>query len=241
MSVKSGFPHTHSPSKIGIALRNSALLLIFLAFSNNPAQFRNDDTNDKGVILLTGFTPFGSNTINSSWEAVKQLDGLWIGNNRIVTVQLPVVWDQAGGQLRAAIDQFQPDLVINVGQGGNKLELVSRAHNVAGNIVDNIGARPRSPLIAADGPATYNSAVNITPIIAALQQANIPTVVSGSAGTYLCNFVSYSSYQYLAKVDSDTMSLFIHVPPIFSLETAKDRQTLAQLVTALKIILNYAN
>lgn len=228
-------------SRIRVIQRGIVLLIIFFGFLYSPMTLNTSGEVRSEVILVTGFEPFGKSPINSSWEAVRQLNGLWVGKARVIAVELPVAWEQAGVQLRAAIDQYDPDLVVNVGQAGKSIELISSAHNVAGNITDNLGARPKNPLISMDGPSVYETILNLSEISRALEQANIPAVISASAGTYLCNFVSYHSYQYLAQIDPDTATLFVHVPSISSLDTVKDRQTLSQLVDALKIILNTAS
>ena len=43
------------------------------------------------TILLTGFEPFENEPVNPSWEAVRQLDGLNLGDAYIITRQLPCV------------------------------------------------------------------------------------------------------------------------------------------------------
>gem|GEM_PF-235682 len=235
------FTYSYRPLRLFVTLRSIALLMFFISFLASPLYFINHDTSDSGIILLTGFEPFGKNPVNSSWEAVRQLNGVSIGSKRIVAVRLPVVWGQAGVQLRAAIDRYNPDLVINVGQGGDHIELISSAHNIVWSITDNVGAKPVSPMITADGPAVFDTSLDYGAMIKTLAQAHIAASASDSAGAYLCNFVSYSSYEYLAQVDPDTATLFVHVPPIASLESPQDKRILNQLVAALKIIIESAN
>ncbi len=43
-------------------------------------------------VLLTGFDPFGGETVNPSWEAVKRLDGSHEGPASIVSEQVPTVF-----------------------------------------------------------------------------------------------------------------------------------------------------
>ncbi|MBQ5973370.1 MAG: pyroglutamyl-peptidase I, partial [Oscillospiraceae bacterium] len=45
-------------------------------------------------MLITGFEPFGGETVNPSWEAVKALDGE-IGSWRLVRLCLPVEFGRA--------------------------------------------------------------------------------------------------------------------------------------------------
>ena len=46
------------------------------------------------TLLITGFEPFGGETVNPSWEAVKLLPD-FIGPHRICKLQVPVVFGLA--------------------------------------------------------------------------------------------------------------------------------------------------
>jgi pyroglutamyl-peptidase len=59
------------------------------------------------TVLVTGFEPFGGETLNPSWEVVKQLEGVTIENCRVVTRQLPCVFGESLTVLNAA---YTPDL-----------------------------------------------------------------------------------------------------------------------------------
>ena len=72
-------------------------------------------------VLLTGFDPFGGETINPSWEAVRALDGEIVAGRTIRAVQLPTVFGRSLTVLRAALKRFRPDIVICVGQAGGRL------------------------------------------------------------------------------------------------------------------------
>ena len=59
-------------------------------------------------VLITGFEPFGGETVNPSWEVVKQLDGMIIRGQQVVAKQLPCVFGEAltvlAGNLSTAAD-----------------------------------------------------------------------------------------------------------------------------------------
>ena len=44
-------------------------------------------------LLLTGFTPFGGESINPSWEAVKRIEN--IDGFALQKAEIPVEWDSA--------------------------------------------------------------------------------------------------------------------------------------------------
>ncbi|MGG5836354.1 pyroglutamyl-peptidase I, partial [Huaxiibacter chinensis] len=70
------------------------------------------------TVLVTGFEPFGGESINPSWEVVKQFDGMIIENCRVVARQLPCVFGESLAVLNGAIDALSPAVVLAVGQAG---------------------------------------------------------------------------------------------------------------------------
>ncbi|HTR50753.1 MAG TPA: pyroglutamyl-peptidase I [Kofleriaceae bacterium] len=167
-----------------------------------------------GKVLLTGFEPFAGETVNPSEQAVRALDGRTIGGHRIVAAVLPVRFDTAIAHLRGHLREVRPHLVIGVGEaGGSRAIAVERiAINVDdARIADNAGARPIDRAIAARGPAAYWSTLPVKAIAAALAKHRVPAIVSGSAGTFVCNHVFYGLMHALARRPSVRGGL-IHVP-----------------------------
>ena len=68
-------------------------------------------------ILVTGFTPFGGETINPSWEAVRALDDSIAGAD-IIKCEIPTEFEASIDALKAAIDAHQPNAILCVGQFG---------------------------------------------------------------------------------------------------------------------------
>ncbi len=103
-------------------------------------------------VLITGFEPFGGETVNPSWEVVKQLDGMIIRGQQVVAKQLPCVFGEALTVLKAALETYQPRLTIAVGQAGGRVDItVERvAINVDdARIPDNKGQQPiDEPIVA---------------------------------------------------------------------------------------------
>lgn len=105
-------------------------------------------------VLITGFEPFGGETVNPSWEVVKQLDGMIIRGQQVVAKQLPCVFGEALTVLKAALETYQPRLTIAVGQAGGRVDItVERvAINVDdARIPDNKGQQPIDEPIVANG------------------------------------------------------------------------------------------
>ena len=55
------------------------------------------------TILATAFEPFGGETINASWEAVRLLEGAEVGGGRVFVARLPCAYDLAFVTFRARV------------------------------------------------------------------------------------------------------------------------------------------
>lgn len=166
------------------------------------------------TVLITGFEPFGGETVNPSWEVVKQLDGAIIDDCRVVARQLPCVFGESLSVLNAAIDALQPSVVLAVGQAGGRVDVtVERvAINVDdARIPDNHGRQPVDVTIVEGGPAAWFSTLPIKAMVAALRESGIPASVSQTAGTFVCNHVMYGVLHKLAD-RPEVKGGFIHIP-----------------------------
>jgi pyroglutamyl-peptidase len=164
-------------------------------------------------VLLTGFDPFGGDTINPSWEAVSRLHGETIADRRVIAAQLPTTFAGAPKALRAALRRHAPDLVLCVGQAGGRaaLSLERVAINVNdARIPDNAGAQPVDTRVVKRGPAAYFTSLPIKAMHADLRAAGIPAEISQTAGTFVCNQAFYVLMHALAG--SRVRGGFLHIP-----------------------------
>lgn len=167
------------------------------------------------TVLLTGFEPFDGEIINPSWEMVKQLHAQHFSGAEIIACQLPCVFGRSIDVLNAAIDRYQPAVVLAVGQAGGRQRLsVERvAINVIdARIADNNGQQPIDQRIVADGPAAYFATLPIKGMVRAMLDQGIPAEVSQTAGTFVCNQVMYGLLHRLAHEHYPVRGGFIHVP-----------------------------
>lgn len=165
------------------------------------------------TVLLTGFDPFGQDTINPSWEAVSRLGGDIIGGRHIVAEQLPTTFGGAPRTLRAALRRYAPELVLCIGLAGGRaaLSLERVAINVNdARIPDNAGAQPVDIPVVARGPAAYFTTLPIKAMHADLRAAGIPAEISQTAGTFVCNQVFYVLMHALAG--TRVRGGFVHIP-----------------------------
>lgn len=84
-------------------------------------------------ILVTGFTPFGGETINPSWEAVRALDDSIAGAD-IIKCEIPTEFEASIDALKAAINAHQPNAILCVGQFGGSPSI--QVERVAINLRD---------------------------------------------------------------------------------------------------------
>lgn len=166
------------------------------------------------TVLLTGFEPFGGESINPSAEIARQLHGTVVDGHRIEAALLPCVYGAAITELKRKIRAVRPVLVVCVGQAGGRAEITPErvAINVDdARIADNAGAQPVDRPVVRSGPAAYWSTLPVKAIVRALQARGIPAAVSQTAGTYVCNHVFYGLMHAL-RGQRRVRGGFVHVP-----------------------------
>lgn len=165
------------------------------------------------LLLLTGFEPFGGETVNPAWEIARSLDGALIEGVRVRAWQLPCVFGAALRSLDEALRAHAPVLVLALGQASGRCDLsVERvAINVDdARIPDNAGAQPVDEPVLPGAPAAYFSTLPIKAMVAGLRAAGYPASVSQSAGTFVCNHVFYGLQHRLAG--TAVRGGFMHIP-----------------------------
>ena len=193
-------------------------------------------------ILVTGFDPFGGEAINPAWEAVSRLPKE-IEGAEIVTVQIPTVFGDSAKVLFEAVEEHQPHAVVCVGQAGGRFGITPErvAINVDdARIADNKGQQPLDTVIQADGAPAYFTTLPVKAMVEAVKKAGLPTSLSNTAGTFVCNHIMYQNLYYLAKHHPNTQGGFIHVPYVTEQVVDKPGQAsmaLADIVKGLTVCL----
>ena len=163
-------------------------------------------------LLITGFEPFGGESINPSWEAVSMLPNE-INGYELTKLLIPVIFGDAAECVAQAANELSPDTILCIGQAGGRNSITPEL--VAINlqhapIPDNNGYQPKDEPIIAGGQNAYFSTLPVRKIAEAVHQAGIASQVSYSAGAYVCNELLY---RLLARFEnSDTRVGFIHIP-----------------------------
>ena len=182
-------------------------------------------------LLITGFDPFGKDTINPSWEAVQRLPDV-VGDFVLCKLQIPTVFGKAANCVMQQAKIFQPDVILCIGQAGGRGAVTPEriAVNIRdARITDNAGVQPQDDLVISDGPAAYFATVPVTEMADAIQKIQLPADVSNSAGAFVCNDVLYTLLHHYHG--TATKVGFIHVP--YLPEQGTPSMSLTQIIDAL--------
>lgn len=165
-------------------------------------------------ILVTGFQPFGGESMNPAWEAVRRLPDT-IGDATVTKVEIPVVFGKGPEAVERAIDEVSPDLALCVGQAGGRAKVTPEFVGINyadARIPDNDGNQPVAERIVEGGPDAYFATLPVKAMVQAMNEAGVPAEVSYTAGTYVCNDVMYSLLHALATRHPGVRGDFLHVP-----------------------------
>lgn len=187
-------------------------------------------------IIVTGFDPFGGETINPSIECVKALPE--IEGVELIRLELPTVFKESPKRLNEVINDVKPDAVLSVGQAGGRTGITMEriAINVDdARIPDNISQQPIDETIQTEGEPAYFSTLPIKRIVKAIREAGISAEVSNSAGTFVCNHIMYQSLFAATKAEKPFKAGFMHIPFIPEQTTDKPSLPLEESTKALQI------
>lgn len=165
-------------------------------------------------VLITGFDPFGGESVNPAYEAVKLLPEQ-IQGAEIIKIEIPTVYDKAGKTVEEGIKKYQPDVVLCIGQAGGRssIQIEKVAINLAeARIKDNEGNQPMDTAIKEDGENAYFTNLPCKAVVNELRLAGIPASISYTAGTFVCNDVMYDLLYMISKRYQHIRGGFIHVP-----------------------------
>lgn len=175
-------------------------------------------------LLLTGFEPFLKFRSNPTEAAVRELDGLEIGEYSVTGKVYPVVFDKIDELITRDIEMEQPDTVVCLGLAGGRhtIHIERIAINCIDGRTDNDGFNPDGEKIDEAGPDGIFSTLPVKKLEAALKETEIPSDISNTAGTYLCNNVMYTALNHIQKNGLDIPAGFIHVPAHHEIGTELD-------------------
>ena len=193
-------------------------------------------------LIITGFDPFGGESVNPAWEAVRRLPDT-IGEYRLTKFQIPTRFSAAVEAVLAVAEADSPDVILCIGQAGGRSAVTPERIAINFNdarIPDNGGFQPAEQPIDPDGPDGIFATVPVSAMAEAIRAAGIPGQVSLSAGAFVCNDTLYRLLRHYEG--TDTRVGFIHVP--FLPEQAKEgvpSMTLEQIIAGLTAAISVLN
>ncbi len=160
-------------------------------------------------LLLTGFEPFGGETLNPSWEVAGAIAADPPPGIEVTTLELPVRGRISFERLIPALDAGHYDAWLGLGEAGGRAPLSVERLGI--NVLIEGRGAPEQALVD-DGPAAYFSRLPVAEVATAITRAGVPAQVSNTAGTYICNEVLYVVQHHLASRGRNLLSGFIHLP-----------------------------
>lgn len=165
-------------------------------------------------ILVTGFDPFGKDTINPSIEAVQLLPDT-IKDVEIIKLEIPTKFEESAILVQQTIEQEQPNYVLHIGQAGGRNEITPErvAINIDdASIADNAGHQPIDQVIQDDGEAAYFSTLPVKAMVQYMREEGVAASVSNTAGTFVCNHIMYQTLYFVNNAYPAIQAGFIHIP-----------------------------
>lgn len=199
-------------------------------------------------ILVTGFEPFNGRDINPSQLILESLDAP--EGVSLVKELLPVEFKATTEILIELLKQHQPDIVLSLGQAGNRPEIsVERVAINLDNVrssngekltPDNAGDTPVDIPIVEGAPAAYFSTLPVWEMVKTIQEVDVKAAVSYTAGTYVCNHVMYTVLHETATKYPNMKAGFIHVPFLPEQNpTTGYTMKLEEMIKGIQVILEY--
>jgi pyroglutamyl-peptidase len=198
-------------------------------------------------ILVSGFEPYGEMSVNPTQTLVREARGFNLEGIEIHSVVLPVNYDECVEKITEEINHVSPDVVVSCGIYPGRAAITPErvGLNVKDTMAEDLladkrGKKPVDEPINAEGPDALFSGLPYRRINENLLAAGIPSYVSNTAGTYICNNTMYGILDHIRRNQLPTIAGFVHFP--LSTEMAIENPTQPSLpmgimVEALQIIL----
>lgn len=187
-------------------------------------------------ILVTGFDPFGKESINPAIESVKRLPET-IAGAKIIKLEIPTVCHTSLAVIEQAIQNHDPDVILSIGQAGGRSDISVERIGINCDdcrIPDNAGNQFIDTPIFPNGPDAYFVNLPIKAMVKAIQSIGIPASVSNSAGTFVCNHVTYGVRHLIETKYQGKRSGFVHIPYLVAQTVDKTNMPSMELDTIVK-------
>ena len=198
-------------------------------------------------LLITGFEPFGGYQENPSQIIAQELHGKTISKINITGWVIPLKYNEIAEVITTVIDEIRPNYIITMGQAPRpsiSFEKVAINLANASRVAYNCGSTPNDEILIKGGPVAYFSTLPIKELVLFLEQHQIPSYTSYSAGTFGCNQIFYHTMHHINNEFQTeiTNAGFIHLP-LLPEQTLENPHTpsmnLDTMKNAIKLVIEF--
>ena len=185
-------------------------------------------------LLVTGFDPFGGESVNPAREAVLRLPDA-VGGYEITKLEIPTVFGLAAETVLQAAEELCPHVILCVGQAGGRAAVTPEVVAInlrEASIPDNAGNIPVNTPVIENAPAAYFATLPVRDMVQAVKEKGIPCTLSYSAGTFVCNDLLYTLLHRYR--DTDVQVGFVHIP--YLPEQAREGKPSMELDTVVEAL-----
>jgi pyroglutamyl-peptidase len=186
------------------------------------------------TILITGFGPFPGALFNPTGPLVEELARRRtpaLRHVRRVAHVFRTSYQAVDLELPALLARERPDALIMFGLAARRrlISIEMRARNArTGAVPDASGHLPAASAIVPGGRATLALQAPAQRLVAAVRAAGIPAVLSGDAGSYLCNYLCWRAGEAAERDGVPRLVAFVHVPKVRGNARVPSRRALCQ-------------
>lgn len=198
-------------------------------------------------ILVTGFESFGGMVANPTESLAKEVADFDFAGAILYSAILPVHYDECVERIVQSIKEIGPDVIISCGLSAGRTAVTPeriginiKDTSMLNPIPDNRGKKPLDELIDPQGPDALFSTLPNRQIVQNLLSSGIPSHISNTAGTYICNNTLYGVLNYIRENELKIKAGFIHFPASTDLAVHRldiPSMPYATMVDSLKIII----
>lgn len=198
-------------------------------------------------VLVSGFEPYGEMSVNPTQTLVREAERFDLGGIEVHSVVLPVNYDECVKEITEVIDRIRPDVVLSCGIYPGRAAITPErvGLNVKDTMAEDLladksGRKPVDEPINPAGPDALFSKLPYRRITENLLAADVPSYVSNTAGTYICNNTMYGTLDHIRRNELPTIAGFVHFPVSTEMATQNPIQPslpMEIMVEALRIIL----
>lgn len=167
-------------------------------------------------VIITGFEPFADNLTNPTQTIIEKLKTLKFPQQETIPQVLPVTFNESFKNLSESIKELSKhnkkiDAIIMLGLAENRTSIQPEkiAINwIEARIADNNGEKPKSQKIVENAPDGIFTNFSMEKTFYAAKNFSLPSTLSFSAGTYVCNFLYFQVLYHYPEIPA----IFIHFP-----------------------------